>query len=776
MQQFISAEQSKSLYLEKKEQILKILQEAIGFYEQEENGQDRAEALASLQQSLVEGTFGIVVVGEFSSGKSTLLNALMGQQILPSFTGETTATVNFLRHRSCAQNGQAATVFHTDGTQVDLETVDIDTIHQYATTKGDGVAQKIAHLDLYLDSPFLEDGVTLVDSPGLNGVAEGHREITQQQILKSHASIFLFSSDHPGTKTDFEFLHELQKKVQTIIFVLNKIDVIRQEENETPETVIQNLKNNYKKQFPDLTSIPEIWPLAARPAMLARSSTKDAEEQAALEASSQLAPFENRLMSFLTNGEKNRQAMLAPLEKVLELALETKQDFALQTQALEGELDGQVIDDQIHALESQMETLEEDVRKIRTEVSKQMTMLYQETNESLTVELKQLETQKIRSVENCTTWEELCHTTDDLAGWFSNRTQQILLDCEATMEDGIRNMVEGQYSNLLSDMENALNLEREEFSLKTTSNIRLPDQWSTINLEKMDQHIQETEVAIEVLEAQQDQAYRDLFTARLQTHEKEKLEFELASLRQQKQTAQTMYIPATERYARNVEEKVWREGLFGGIGNLFFGRKTVQRSTMATDDTARNEALDERTRTVKAIDEQLEKVARQKDEIMVGDPDYLAYQAKQQAAKTEGKRREFLHYQEKMETEIMQQHDRAVRTWRNTVSEFCETLSSELLRQVRKSLQRTKKEYCDIVCQMVASNLRHTLEKKQAELERLQLQRNGAVEERTQQLATLAEKERILMQIMGKASDLSVEIGAQQADAVQQSRLEETAQ
>ena len=103
-----------------------------------------------------------------------------------------------------------------------LERVDFDTINKYVCTKSDiGVASSVEHLDLFLDSKFLEGNVTLVDSPGLNGTADGHREITEAQIEKSSASIFMFKADQPGSKTDFEFLRQLKSKVNTIIFVLN---------------------------------------------------------------------------------------------------------------------------------------------------------------------------------------------------------------------------------------------------------------------------------------------------------------------------------------------------------------------------------------------------------------------------------------------------------------------------------------------------------------------------------------------------------------------------
>ena len=93
----VTSEESRKAYAERKNQVLDILLTAKNYYAEEEKT-DKAEVFENLYNDLFNGEFSIVVVGEFSAGKSTLLNALMGERILPSFSNETTATVNFLRH------------------------------------------------------------------------------------------------------------------------------------------------------------------------------------------------------------------------------------------------------------------------------------------------------------------------------------------------------------------------------------------------------------------------------------------------------------------------------------------------------------------------------------------------------------------------------------------------------------------------------------------------------------------------------------------------------
>ena len=120
-------------YIEKKNKVLTVLEKTRGFYTQ--NGdKTKEEVFEKLKENLENGEFSIVVVGEFSAGKSTLLNALMGQRILPSFTNETTATVNFLRHKDRAINGEVGRVYYRDGEEEELRDLSLATINEYVST------------------------------------------------------------------------------------------------------------------------------------------------------------------------------------------------------------------------------------------------------------------------------------------------------------------------------------------------------------------------------------------------------------------------------------------------------------------------------------------------------------------------------------------------------------------------------------------------------------------------------------------------------------------
>jgi len=132
--------------------------------------------LQVLRQNWEQERFEIVVVGEFSTGKSTFINALLQREILPSKVTPTTATVNFIRHLSELPNHTGepvAKVVYKDGKEIEVPYLELP---DYVTemSKKLKVSEQIHHVDLYVESPYLENGVVLVDTPGLQALNPEH--------------------------------------------------------------------------------------------------------------------------------------------------------------------------------------------------------------------------------------------------------------------------------------------------------------------------------------------------------------------------------------------------------------------------------------------------------------------------------------------------------------------------------------------------------------------------------------------------------------------------
>ena len=174
------------VYNKYKDNVLEVLEEANDFYKKQEMDK-YADTIRDNIDVIKSGEFEVVVVGEFSSGKSTFLNALMREKYLPSYTKETTATINYLRNSS--ESEYSGIAYFKDGHTEILPSLDYDVVAQYVSTKNKNmkVEENIKHLDLFLDSPFLQNKVTLIDSPGLNGMKQGLGDIR----LENHMRLYL---------------------------------------------------------------------------------------------------------------------------------------------------------------------------------------------------------------------------------------------------------------------------------------------------------------------------------------------------------------------------------------------------------------------------------------------------------------------------------------------------------------------------------------------------------------------------------------------------------
>ncbi len=187
------------------------------------------------QDRVNDDEFRIAVVGEFSSGKSTFINALLGRDILQHASTETTAVLTrIVNVTSDSKQCNTGIVKLRNGETLPLS--NISELRQYTTTSSEhfDVASDIECVEIYL--PFIESKhkIVVVDTPGLNGVADGHREQTVEMIQRAHACIYLIQR-RGLAESDVEFLNYLKAKQNNFIFVQNFIDEIHELEGESVE-------------------------------------------------------------------------------------------------------------------------------------------------------------------------------------------------------------------------------------------------------------------------------------------------------------------------------------------------------------------------------------------------------------------------------------------------------------------------------------------------------------------------------------------------------------
>ena len=180
----------------------------------------RADALA--KSVLSDRPVKIVVVGEFNSGKSTLVNALCGVDLLPAGIIPTTATINVVQYGSVP----SIVAMQKDGTRIDLAFVP-GALQQFTARRGEH--REIQEIQIAI--PNLPPDLIVVDTPGVNDINETRSEIVYEMLPEADAIIFLMDIQQPMKRSEVDFLRAriLRTSVVKTVFVLNHIDRVSDE-------------------------------------------------------------------------------------------------------------------------------------------------------------------------------------------------------------------------------------------------------------------------------------------------------------------------------------------------------------------------------------------------------------------------------------------------------------------------------------------------------------------------------------------------------------------
>ena len=246
-----------------------------------------SEELESFKQRINDNFFRLAVIGEFSSGKSTFINALIGRDILSHATKETTAVLT--RIINVAENDSrrgSAVAFMKSGEKLEIKNLDELKDYTTAVSTKYRVAQDIDVVEIYMPLMHVTRPLMIMDTPGLNGIAEGHLEQTKEIVKKAHACIYLIQQ-RGLTKDDLEFLREnLMPYQNRFIFVQNFIDEFNEFEGETladritalRKTLTEKVFGNSSKHSYSICGVSALQSLASRDTSIKRLYATDTED------------------------------------------------------------------------------------------------------------------------------------------------------------------------------------------------------------------------------------------------------------------------------------------------------------------------------------------------------------------------------------------------------------------------------------------------------------------------------------------------------------------
>jgi GTPase SAR1 family protein len=202
--------------------------EASGKLALETDSQDISLASENLRQ----GVFRLLVLGDMKRGKSTFLNALIGEKLLPSDVNPCTALLTVLRYGSekkvtvyFKQDRQPERISFEEFTQ--RYTIDPDTAKKLEVEQK-AAFPNVSHAVVEYPLPLLEKGIEIADSPGLNDT-EARNELSLNYINNCHAILFVFRASQPCTLAERRYLENYIKgRDLTVFFLINGWDEIRE--------------------------------------------------------------------------------------------------------------------------------------------------------------------------------------------------------------------------------------------------------------------------------------------------------------------------------------------------------------------------------------------------------------------------------------------------------------------------------------------------------------------------------------------------------------------
>lgn len=180
--------------------------------------EEMAQSVSAVVRKLDEERFYLAVLGNFKRGKSTFINALLGSPILPTGVVPLTSVVTKLSY----DVDDRAVVTYEDGGK---RTIELDALEDYITERGNPGNQKsIAEVDVLVNSPLLQRGVILVDTPGIGSTYISNTRATYDFLSKLDAAIIVIGSDPPISEVELDFVREVKPNVEGLFFVQNKMD------------------------------------------------------------------------------------------------------------------------------------------------------------------------------------------------------------------------------------------------------------------------------------------------------------------------------------------------------------------------------------------------------------------------------------------------------------------------------------------------------------------------------------------------------------------------
>lgn len=270
-----------------------------------------------LREKIEANAFNLVVAGQFKRGKTSLINALLGAEILPVSVVSLTSIATIITYGESVR-----TKAHFNDGRV--EDINPGSLPEYVTGKGNPKNVKdVSEVVITYPSPYLKDGVRLIDTPGVGSIYQHNTDVAYRYLPKSDAVLFLLSVDQPMGKAELDFLKDVREYSSKIFFLLNKADYLN--EHDLKESLDFSLNVLREAMGPDI----KIFPASARLALEGKLNDSVSMLQKSL-----LPKFSEALADFLME-EKGNVLIAAAVNNLIKMVSQLRFTLELEAKSLE---------------------------------------------------------------------------------------------------------------------------------------------------------------------------------------------------------------------------------------------------------------------------------------------------------------------------------------------------------------------------------------------------------------------------------------------------------
>lgn len=373
-------------------------------YSQNLDLKGNVESISGVIKRLEEDSFSVAIIGEFNRGKSTLINALLGKPILPMDVLPTTATLNKITYSI----SPLVKIEYKDGR---TEEVEVEKLSEYVTKltrDGEKKARGIKEATVFYPINYCKNGVTIIDTPGLNDDA-AMSEVTMSVLPQIDAALMVIMAQSPFSESERDFLESkvITSDLGRILFVVTGIDLLDEEDVERvlnnitlriEEHVMGKAAKTMGQDSPEFQAYKQklgkvrVYGLSAKMALKAKTSgNQEKLEQSGFPA------FESALERFLTE-DRGAVMLSVPVSRIRTASVEIFKTVELRENALK--MRQEEFDEKYSQAMDEIETIREQRRVEFNRINTSSQYTYDELRPMIKNFWPELETAALNVIDN----------------------------------------------------------------------------------------------------------------------------------------------------------------------------------------------------------------------------------------------------------------------------------------------------------------------------------------------------------------------------------------